>query len=130
MEIRLKKKPKTFKGIRGFRIPPEARAWGIHAPGVKKPIGFVAYASRYPDLFIYVAPPYRGRGIAIKAENMLAQQEGRKGWIAFIDRENKSSIRAHEKGGFQMIAKGETVPDGWKYLELFKKYDHLGNKGG
>jgi len=122
MDIILKRKSKKFRGIRSFQIPPDAKAWGIHVPGRRKPVGFIAYATRYPDLFIYVVPKFRGRGLATQAEDLLAKREGMPGLIAFVSQENKASVRAHKKGGFEVIAKGETVPDGWKYFEFMKEY--------
>jgi len=122
-QLYLKRKPKRFKGIRKFRVPPEAKAWGIHVKNRKAPVGFIAYATRYPDLFIYIAPQFRGQGLAVQAEDLLAKQERRDGWVAFVSTSNKASIRAHKKGGFEVIAKGETVPDGWKYFEFMKSYD-------
>lgn len=115
-EISLKRKKIGKKGPgHGFSA---GRYWDIFVKGRKNPVGFVGYAigkqvgvvgGESYFVQIYIKPSWRGKGIATRAEDMLAELEGIKELNATILVDNKASKKAHEKAG-------------WKHtLEVYEK---------
>ena len=114
MDIYLRKRATTPRGW------PTGTYWNIHKRGKKTPIGFVGYQKQFPLVIVNVLSQYRGKGVALQAEDMLAKKAGIPGWEAHIDLDNKSSVSAHVKGGFKRVGMGFS-PD-WSYHRYEKSY--------
>ena len=64
------------------------------------------YTGNYPDgpdVRVEVKPYYRGKGIAVKEEDALADRLGAHKVYAEINAGNAESEIAHEKGGFNKL---------------------------
>lgn len=114
MNIRIKRRASIPKGW------PVGTYWNIYKKGRKSPIGFVGYQNQLPLVMVNVLSQYRGKGVALQAEDMLAKEIDAHGWEAHVDLDNKSSIAAHVKGGFKRIGMGFS-PD-WSYHRYEKEY--------
>lgn len=90
--------------------------WDIHEEGKRGRRGFVGY--RKDDegdswVEVYVEPKYRGKGIAIRAEKLLADKLKVPRMWAYIASWNKPSEKAHKRGGYTRV--------GTIYLKRFRR---------
>jgi len=74
-------------------------------PGQRAPIGFVGYirnpVMKAKGVQVYLVPKYRGKGLATRAEDMLAEQLGVESWYAAVSETNEASQRAHKRAGWR-----------------------------
>jgi len=70
------------------------------APGLYRPLGLDEVLTEA----VFVAPPYRGRGVAPAMLRATARELSRRGWrraLAVVDVENAASLRAFSGAGFR-----------------------------
>ena len=73
-------------------------------------VGFIP--SKFKDMAFFqilIAPEFRGQGLTKEAEEMLAKEHRITEMLATIKKDNVTSIKAHEKAGFEYLPEQKLI---------------------